>query len=124
MKTNMSPLELALKYMKIFYSGKDLDNLYQLFSNEFSFKGPYFEFDSAEEYINSLKSDPPVDLEYSIIQSYENTTSACLVYQFLKSGVSIPMAQQFDVSNGKIDKILLIFDAGTFLYNDENLAKE
>ena len=120
----MSPLELALKYMKIFYSGKDLDDLYQLFSNEFSFKGPYFEFDSAEEYINSLKSDPPVDLEYSIIQSYENTTSACLVYQFLKSGVSIAMAQQFDVSNGKIDKILLIFDAGTFLYNDENLAKE
>jgi hypothetical protein len=34
------------------------------------------------------------------------------------------MAQQFDVSNGKIDKILLIFDAGTFSYNNENLAKE
>ena len=120
MKTNMKPLELALKYMEIFFSGKDFDDLHQLFSKKFSLKGPFCEFDTATEYINALKSDPPAGLKYSMIQSYENANSACLVYEFLKPGITVPMAQQFEVSNGKIDKILLIFDAGAFSSDGEN----
>jgi len=45
--------------MEIFYSGKDIEKLTDLLAEDLSFRGQLFEFDSAEEYINSLKKDPP-----------------------------------------------------------------
>jgi len=110
----MRPLELANKYMEIFYSGNQIDDLRQLFSNDFSFKGPFYEFDTAEAYIESLKAEPPAGFEYSIYQSYENESSACLIYQFSKPGVSVLMAQQFEIKNGRISRIFLIFDTAAF----------
>ncbi len=114
----MRPLDLALRYMKIFYSDGNVDELFQLFANDFTFSGPLYKFDSREDYIKSLKSDPPigfVGLEYKIISSFENEFSACLVYQFTKPGISVPMAQIFNISNNKISNILLIFDTSVFL---------
>ncbi len=110
----MKPLELANKYMEVFYSGESLDDLHQLFANEFSFKGPFYEFDTAEAYIESLKLNPPKDFNYKIIESYEKEESACLVYQFSKPGVSTLMAQMFEVTNEKISTILLVFDTASF----------
>ncbi len=110
----MKPMELALKYMEIFFSGGDIDELTHLFANDFTFRGPFYEFDSAEDYIRSLKSDPPNGFAYEMINSFENDSSACLVYQFRKPGVSVPMAQLFEIKNDKISKILLVFDTGAF----------
>ncbi len=110
----MSPLELAHKYMEIFFSGGDIEELGHIFSKDFTFSGPFYEFDSAEAYLDSLRSDPPENFCYELIRSFENESSACLVYQFSKTGISTPMAQMFEVSNGKICKILLIFDTGPF----------
>lgn len=110
----MRPLDLAMKYMEIFFSGDDLDELGPLFAPEFTFRGPFFSFDSGKEYIRSLKKDPPKDFDYTIIRSFEDESSACLVYQFSKPGVSVPMAQLFECRNGKISSILLIFDTRAF----------
>lgn len=110
----MEPLQLALKYMEIFFSGENIEELSQLLTNDFSFSGPFYKFDSAEDYIESLQSDPPEGFEYEIIRSFESKSSACLFYQFTKRGVSTPMAQMFEVSNGKISKVLLIFDTAAF----------
>ncbi|MCG8361733.1 MAG: nuclear transport factor 2 family protein [Pseudanabaenales cyanobacterium] len=110
----MGPLDLAQKYMEIFFSGRDIADLSHLFSTDFTFSGPFYEFDSAADYLNSLKSDPPKNLHYKVIRAFENESLACLVYQFSKPGINIPMAQMFEVSNGKISKILLIFDTGAF----------
>ena len=101
--------------MEVFYGGESLDSLMSLFSQDFSFKGPYWEYNTAKEYIESLKSDPPCELAYKIINAYENDTSACLLYQFLKPGISTPMAQMFGVNNGKIARILLVFDTAAFI---------
>ncbi len=110
----MKPLQLALKYMEVFYSGGDMQALRPLLAEDFSFSGPFYTFESAEAYIDSLKADPPKEFEYEIIRSWEDDSSACLIYQFSKPGVSTPMAQMFQVKEGRISKILLVFDTGAF----------
>ena len=108
------PLKLANRYMEVFYGGEPIDNLTGLLSEKFSFEGPFHKFNSAFEYIESLKSDPPRESEYKIIETYENENSACLVYHFSKPGISTIMSQIFEVTNGKISKIILIFDTADF----------
>jgi len=115
MTNDMTPLELANRYMRIFYGEEPIDSLTDIFSEEFSFKGPFHEFNTSKKYIESLKSDPPVGLEYKIIEAYENERSACLVYQFSKPGISTIMSQIFEVANGKISRIILVFDSGAFI---------
>ena len=110
----MTPLELALKYMEIFFSGKDFEELRHLFAEDFTFRGPLYEFNSAKDYVHSLKLDPPREFTYEIISSFEDSSSARLVYRFNKPGVSTLMAQLFEVSDDKISKIVLVFDTGAF----------
>lgn len=95
----MRPLDLALKYMEIVFSENNLDDLSHLFACDFNFRGPLFEFDWAEGYIHSLKSEPPLGFKYKIINSFENESSACLVYEFLKPNVCVSMAQLFEIKD-------------------------
>ena len=110
----MKPMELALKYMEIFFSGENLEELGDLFAKDLTFRGPLYEFNSAEDYIDSLKSDPPQEFAYEILSSFESSSSARLVYRFTKPGVSTLMAQLFEVSDDKISKIVLVFDTSAF----------
>jgi len=110
----MKPLDLALKYMDIFFSGKDLNQLSQIFSKDITFDGPIFKFNSAKSYLQALKKDPPQGMNYKIIKVFEQDSSVCLFYQFSKPGISLPMAQLFEIENNKISKILLIFDTSVF----------
>lgn len=107
-------MDLALQYMEIFFSGENIGEMVHLFSDDFKFRGPFYSFDSAEDYVGSLQSDPPEGIEYEIIHSFENDSSACLIYQFMKPGISTPITQVFEIDSGKISKILLIFDTGAF----------
>ena len=106
----MSPLELAIKYMEIFFSGKDIERLNDIFHEDFRFNGPLYKFNSADDYINSVKNDPPSEFSYKIIKSFHNTTSACLIYEFRKPGLSTIMTQLFEIRKNKIYQIQLIFD--------------
>jgi len=110
----MTPIEITEKYMEILYSTGRLENLKELLSDEFYFKGPFYEFNSADDYVESLMSDPAVNFSYSDEKFYTNKNSVCLIYKFFKPGVTTHMAQEFEVINGKITKILLIFDSGVF----------
>lgn len=106
----MKPLELALKYLEIFYSGNNLDRLKDILASDLSFTGPLYAFNSAADYVNALKSDPPGGMNYKIIKSFDDENSACIIYQFYKGNVSTQMAQLFEVKDEKINKINLIFD--------------
>ena len=110
----MEPLRLANQYMEIFFGSGSIGSLAEILSEDCSFKGPFYEFDTAKAYLESLKSDPPVNVSYQIIDSFENEESACLVYQFYKPGISAVMSQTFKVTDGKISSILLIFDTAAF----------
>ena len=110
----MAPLDLALKYMEIFYSDTDIEALGQILAKSFTFEGPLFQFDSAEDYLDSLRGDAREGLAYDLIKSFEDESSACLIYQFSKPGISIPMAQMFEIDGDKIGKVVLIFDTRAF----------
>ena len=58
-------------YMDIFFSGRDLDRLKDILREDCQFRGPFYQFDSAEEYITSLKADPPIDCSFKIVHSFE-----------------------------------------------------
>lgn len=100
--------------MDVVFSRENMDALNELLADEFTFKGPLYEFDSADTYIQSLQSDPPQGFEYEMIRSFESESCACLIYQFSKPDVSVPMAQIFEARGDRISRILLIFDARAF----------
>lgn len=110
----MSPLDLALQYMEIVYSGRDLARLNRILSADLIFEGPFFRADTAREYIDSLLADPPDAFEYEILHAFESGGSANLIYEFSKPGVLTPMSQLFDIVDGRIARILLIFDSDAF----------
>ena len=110
----MKPLELASKYLEIFFGGSSIEPMIDLFQPSMVFDGPFFQGLSAREYVDSLKADPPHNSRYEIIRSYETKSSACVIYKSSKPGVTTTMVQQFEVSDGKISKILLVFDTGAF----------
>lgn len=110
----MTPLTLAGRYMKIFFSGKHLEALSEILAEDLNFCGPFYRFDSARDYIESLKSDPPTDCHYKMIREFEDRASACLIYEFHKPGIRIPMAHLFETKNGKIHKMTLVFDTAGF----------
>ena len=100
--------------MDIVFSGQDMEELVPLLSKDCSFHGPLYNMNSARDYIDSLKADPPVKFNYKIIHSFENSTSAGLFYLFSKPGIELPMAQLFEIKNEKICRIMLIFDSRPF----------
>ncbi len=114
----MTPHDLALRYMEIFFSGKDLDRLGTILHEEFQFRGPLYQFDSAQDYIASLKADPPANCSYNIIYSFEQVNLVNLIYEFSKPGVATVMSQLFGVLDNKISNIELIFDSGAFAGKD------
>ncbi len=110
----MTPRRLAEKYMDFVFKTGDLEALRDILSDNLSFSGPFYRFDSADDYVDSLRNDPPEDFEYEIIRGYEDSDSACLIYQFSKPGISTLMTQIFWTNDEKISRILLIFDTGAF----------
>ncbi|MFQ5598120.1 MAG: nuclear transport factor 2 family protein [Nitrospiria bacterium] len=110
----MKPLALAQQFMDIFFSEDNPEQLKPLLSGDFTFQGPFYTFDSPEDYIEALRSNPPQGMQYRIIRAYESESSACLIYRFIKPGVGTPMAQVFEVRDGRICKILLLFDTRPF----------
>jgi hypothetical protein len=100
--------------MDIFFSGEDFSELRHVLAPDLAFTGPFFSFDSAEDYIASLEADPPVECSYELLGSFEKESAACLVYRFAKPGVGTTMAQLFEVGDGRIRKILLVFDTAPF----------
>lgn len=107
----MTPLELALVYMDCLFETGDFDHLRTYLDDNLRFEGPLYRYESADDYINALKRDPPDNFSYKILKTWSDQSSACLVYQFTKPGISTTMAQVFETSGDKIKSIQLIFDA-------------
>jgi hypothetical protein len=100
--------------MDIVFSTGDFDQLRHILADNLQFRGPFYSFDTAGDYIKSMQADPPKNFKYQELKSYEDSSSACLVYKFSKPGVSTIMTQIFDIDNNKIKRTHLIFDTGAF----------
>ena len=86
----------------------------ELFADDLVFEGPFYRSSTAKEYMDRLREDPPADVHYVMEKAYADENSACLVYLFSKPGVETRMAQTFEIADGKIGKIKLVFDSNAF----------
>ncbi len=112
----MSPTDLAKIYMMSFFGEKPVEEMRSILMEDLIFTGPFYKYNTAEDYIQSLKENMPVDdVSYEILQEYENESSCCLVYQSSNQGADETMAQLFEVNENKIKRIRLILDASKFL---------
>ena len=111
----MKNLELALRYMEIFFPGGDPDAMADIFAENLVFEGPFKKFDNSADYIASLKADPPIGCEYKLIRAFEAGDSVNLVYDFIRGEIRTPMLQLFELKGGKIVRILLVFDTSGFV---------
>ena len=102
--------QIALDFLQHFCQG-NIQELSKLLDEDFSFRGPFIELNSKEDYIASLTEDPPKDFGIEILTSFEEENEVGLFYTFSKPNVSTPMAQYFKFNDGKISESLLIFDA-------------
>lgn len=110
----MKARQLVDRYMEIFYGERDPRHLYEVLAADLRFIGPFAAFDSAEAYIRSLENDPPLGMTFAILDRFESGNKTCLIYQFEKGDLSLPMAQVFTIDEEKISDIRLIFDGREF----------
>lgn len=110
----MGALDLAKQFMDAFFGGHPCDDMEDLLSVDLDFEGPFFKCTTASDYLKSLNDNPPEDASYELIHQYEDKDTACVFYQFSKPGIDTLMAQYFEVKDGKISKIRLVFDASQF----------
>jgi len=108
------PLDLAESYMKSFFGQAPLEKMSELFSDDLIFEGPFHKYITAKEYIDALMEDPPKDVNYVLEKSYEDENSVCLIYTFSKQELETRMVQLFEIADGKICKIHLVFDTSAF----------
>ena len=103
---------MAIEFVKCFCAG-DVSALAPLLTPDLKLKGPFFEFDSAEAYLDSLK----YDLEkcgYRVLSITESKGSVSIYYDYEKSDLIITIAQLFKFKGHKISEILLVFDGRGF----------
>lgn len=110
----MKQLDVVQKYFDILFLQEDLNELKTIFAKDLKFTGPFFQFNSADEYINSLLSDPPIGFGYEVIEIFEKENKISVFYQFTKDDISTPMAQLFELKDNLIQKILLLFNSADF----------
>lgn len=111
----MRPVDLAYKYLEIFFSGRDLERLYDILADDLKFSGPFYEFTSAREYVETLVAQPPVECAYKILYVFEKGSAVNLIYEFSKPETRAKISQIFEIRDAKIAVTLLIFDSSQFL---------
>ena len=85
-----------------------------LLADNLIFSGPFHQSASADEYVEALQADPPVDVSCNILYEFEKDDVACIIYEFIKAEIKTTMTQIFEVENAKISRIMLIFDSAAF----------
>ncbi len=107
-------INTALKFIDIFFSGQELEQLLEIMTEDCQFRGPLFSFDCAKDYVNALTNDPPTNCHYHLIEILENENNVCVWYRFEKGEIVTPMVQLFEFHQSKIRRIGLVFDTAPF----------
>ena len=105
----MKNRDIVLEYLRCFCAG-DIDGLERLLAPELRFNGPLHSFDTARQYIDSLRADPPEKSRYDIVSITESDDSIAVFYEYHKPDYGMTIAQLFRISDRKISEILLVFD--------------
>jgi len=110
----MKPIELVEKYMECLYDTGDLTEMRKVLADNLHFKGTYSEHDTAEEYIEGFEGEDMSAFSYNMLYTFEKDNTVCFIYNLLKPSGPLEMAQVFEIEEGKIKNILLLFDGREF----------
>ena len=108
--TQMTKRDVVLEFLRFFCSA-DIDALEPLLSEDLRFSGPYHRFRSSDDYIRSLRNDPPEKCSYRLIGLAEAGNEVYVFYDYEKPDESVTIAQLCRFKDGKIGEILLVFDS-------------
>lgn len=108
------PIDLAVSYMNSFFGQAPLEEMNSLLADDMHFEGPFHKSSTAKEYFDTLKENPPEDVNYVLEKTYHDEHSVCLIYVFSKPGVETRMVQTFEITDEKISEIKLVFDTSAF----------
>ncbi|MEJ2453671.1 MAG: nuclear transport factor 2 family protein [Candidatus Thiodiazotropha sp.] len=110
----MTDRELTLTYLRLFATG-DIEGLGRLLSPELRFRGTLHSFDSAADYLESLRTDPPEPTPYRLLSVTDDKDTVALFYEYLKPERPLLVAQLFRISQQRISSIDLAFDSCRFM---------
>lgn len=105
----MTNRDIVLEYLKCFCEG-DISGVDAVLALDFQLTGPLYTFKSRDEYIQSLREDPPKPSRYTIREIAESDTGISVFYEYDKPSGSLTIAQFFKLRGGQICEILLVFD--------------
>ena len=109
----MTNRDIALEYLRCFCAG-DIDGLEPLLATDLKLEGTLGSYESASEYLNSLRSDPPDRSEYSVSSVTEGEDSVAIFYEYQKPAGKLTIGQLFKIREGRIREVLLVFDGRGF----------
>lgn len=109
----MTNPEIAKEYLRCFCEG-DIVGLEPLLAPDLHFIETFHAFHSREEYIESLRNNPPEKCECKVLSVTENENFVAIFYKYPKPVRVIFIAQLFKFKNHKIQKVLLVFDGSGF----------
>jgi hypothetical protein len=104
----MDSKSLATSFIECFCKA-DLSGINALLSSDFQLKGPLYEFDSKQAYINSLEGNLEADANAEIISVISNDNEAAAFYRYKGNTIG----QLFWCRGGEIYETLLVFDTDT-----------
>jgi len=101
----------ALAFIDRFCAG-DVDGLVPLLAPDLEFRGPWLACDSAPEYLESLRHDPPQPgCAYDVLAVTEAEDTLTLSWVYRKPCGTVMLTQRFRFRDGRISAIALEFGA-------------
>lgn len=101
----MDSKSIAKSFVECFCRA-DIEGINSLLSAQFNLKGPLFEFDSKQDYIDSLYGNLEADPEAEILSVIGNTDEATVFFKYRGNLIG----QLFRCNEGKIYETVLVFD--------------
>ncbi len=105
----MTNRDIVLEYLTCFCKG-DISGVEAVLASDFQLTGPLYTFKSRDEYIQSLRDNPPKPSRYEILEIAESEVGISIFYEYHKPSGRLTIAQFFKLRKGKIGEILLVFD--------------
>lgn len=102
---------VVYEYLDHFCRG-NIDGVESTLADEFRLRGPLFEFDSRDAYIQSLRDSPLEKASYRVLEISQGDDTVSVFYEYRKPSGSNVVAQFFRIRRNKIVDTLLVFDRG------------
>lgn len=108
-KMDMTNREVALEFLRCFCA-PDIDGLAPLLARDLKFTGTLYSYDSAADYLDGLRRDPPQSCGYRVLSITEGPDSVAVFYEYQKPGRAVTIAQFFRLRDAKIVEMRVVFD--------------